>query len=255
MKKAYVKVKSKSATSILKRPYIAATIIGAAICAIALSFVVKPPETDKTEKGTTLSAASSVPEAEASKAPAPPKETPQKQAPAEVTAPARQEVTNPDTNEVAAVVPEEDASVSVGLFGKTADVKFVKPVDAEIIKAYSGTKPVKSKTLGDWRIHSGIDIKAEKGTEVKAPADGKVISAAKDGLTGYTISIDHGNGIISTVYNLESTDKVTEGQEVKAGDVIGTAGTSAASELLDDPHIHFEVTVSGEFVNPEEYLK
>ena len=78
MKKAYVKVKSKSATSILKRPYIAATIIGAAICAIALSFAVKPPETDKTEKGTTLSAASSVPEAEASKAPEPPKEMRQK---------------------------------------------------------------------------------------------------------------------------------------------------------------------------------
>ena len=258
MKKAYVKVKSQSqsAKSILKRPYIAATIIGASICAIALSFAVKP-DTGRTDNGTTLSAPSSEPEkAEKTEkaTPVPPSEVPKKQTPAEITSPSRQEISVPDADKVAAAVPEETETVSVGLFGKTENVKLTKPVDSEIIKAYSGTKPVKSKTLGDWRIHSGIDMKAEKGTEVKAPADGKVVSASQDSLTGHTISIDHGNGMVSTVYNLESSDKVTVGQEVKMGDVIGTAGSSAAIELLDDPHIHFELKVNGEFVNPEEYL-
>lgn len=257
MKKAYVKVKNQksSAKSVLKRPYIAATIIGAAICAIALSFSVKQPQPNITKEGTSLSAPSQLPETTAKTTPAAPSETKEKQAPAEVTAPAKQEVTAPDTNEVSAVPQEETESVSVGLFGKTADIKMTKPVDAEIVKAYSGTKPVKSKTLGDWRIHSGIDLRAEKGTEVKAPADGKVTAAAEDALTGHTVTIDHGSGFVSTIYNLESSDKVTAGQDVKAGDVIGTAGASAAVEMLDDPHIHFELTLNGEYVNPEDYLK
>lgn len=254
MKKAYVKVKSKSASSVLKRPYIAATIIGAAVCAIALSFTVKPPEPNKTDNETTLSAASAAPQSTAKATSVPQEEKSRQQTPAKSAAAARQKTADSGANKAAASSAEQEDDISVGLFGKTAEVKFVKPVDAEIAKAYSGTKPVKSKTLGDWRIHSGIDIKAEKGTEVKAPADGKVVRADKDGLTGYTITIEHENGILSTVYNLEDSDKVTEGQNVKAGEVIGTAGASAAIEMLDEPHVHFEVTINGAFVNPEDYL-
>lgn len=255
MKKAYVKVKNKSAGSVLKRPYIAATIIGAAVCAIALSFKVKLPETGEINNKTTLSAASEVPKDAENTPAAPHSEEVPKQASVEARGAALPKSEAAGTNADAAAAPEKNEDVSVGMFGKADNINLIKPVDAEIIKAYSDTKPVKSKTLGDWRIHSGIDIKAEKGTEVKAAADGKVITAHEDSLTGHTISIDHGNGLVSTVYNLESSDKVSEGQEVKSGDIIGTAGASAAIEMLDDPHIHVELTKNGELVNPEEYMK
>lgn len=263
MKKAYVRVKRKREQSILKRPYIAATVIGASVCAIALSLTVKPPNRDQAEHETVLSAPSARPE-EANEAAAPsalPSAAAAEQKPAQQDVPSSKETAAPadqTKNEepaaVAAVPQAEEESAAVGLFGESASVSFIKPVDAEISQPYSGTKPVKSKTLGDWRIHTGVDIYAEQGTEVKAPADGTVQFAGEDALTGHTVTIDHGNGVVSTVYNLESTDRVEEGQTVKAGDVIGTAGQSAQIEMLEDPHIHFEVQIDGAYVNPEEYL-
>ena len=109
--------------------------------------------------------------------------------------------------------------------------------------------------MGDWRVHTGIDLKAEQGQKVVAPADGEIIRADKDSLTGYTVSIDHGDGVVSTIYNLEGIDGATKGQSVIKGDVIGSVGNSASSELLEEPHIHFEVKVNGEYVNPSEFLK
>lgn len=265
MKKAYVKVKNNSVKSILKRPYIAATIIGASLCAIVLSLSV-PTDTDRNEQEMKLPVTTEAPQpeadeavfavpseetVEAEKAAEKPKQevvTPNK---TEVTAPSESEISSPGQSEISA----EEGAVSVGLFSKAAEVAMVQPVDSEIQKGYSGEQPVKSKTMGDWRVHSGIDLKAEQGQQVVAAADGEVVRAEQNALTGYTVSIDHGNGILSTVYNLESTEKVVVGQRVKKGDVIGAAGNSAATELLDDPHIHFEVKVNGEYVNPEDFLK
>lgn len=252
MKKAYVKVKDKSAKSILTRPYIAATIIGASVCAIALSYVVKPEES-KQGNDQTLSAQVAETQNGAESETAPPTASPK---PLEIPNPAPQEITMPDSvpNEVATAT-EDAESVSVGLFGGTKKIVLKKPIEATIIKAYSGDKPVKSKTMGDWRMHTGVDFAAAQGAEICAAADGKVLSAKEDSLTGHTIQIDHGNGVISTVYNLENTARVTEGQSVAAGDVIGTAGNSARIEILDEPHVHFAVTVNGEYVNPEEYFQ
>lgn len=253
MKKVYVKTKTPSAKTVLKRPYIAATVIGASVCAIALSFAIKEPVNKNAEINTEISEPSGILNA------TPTTTEPPMQ---EIVIPSTDEVINPDRQEIPSAVANKDTdtivseeSVSVGLFGNRNDIKLMMPVDGEIMKEFSGNKPVKSKTLGDWRIHSGIDIKADKRTEVKASADGKIVYAGRDGLTGHTISIDHGNGIISTVYNLETSESVSEGQTVKSGDVIGLVGASAPIEIADDSHIHFEVKIDNEYVNPKDYIK
>lgn len=249
MKKAYVKVKTPSAKTILKRPYIAVTIIGAAVCAILLSLAISPAENENIQEenlSSVLQTTENVPEPTV----VPPIEFP------EVTH--QNETELPNEPEIRAVEPLEEEvneeAVSVGLFGNSGKISMVKPCENEILKDYSGTKPVKSKTLGDWRVHTGIDIKAESGAPVKAAADGEVVRAEKDNLTGYTVSIDHGNGVISTVYNLAEEGLASLGQKVSQGDTIGRAGNSAAVELLDDPHIHFEVTKDGAYVDPKEYI-
>lgn len=248
MKKAYVKVKTPSAKSILKRPYIAATIIGASICAIALSFSTPQSSVEQNAGESTIS----VPQVTEAPQKAPTRELPEQ--PKEIEMPAKTEIMNPNQETAQSEIFQQDESVSVGLFHGAEEITFIKPVEGEILKGYSADKPVKSKTLGDWRIHTGIDIKAEKGTKVVAPADGKIIVAAHNTLTGHTISIEHAGGVISTIYNLEGSDTVTEGQMVQCGDIIGTVGTSAAVELSEEPHIHFEVTVSDVLVNPVDYF-
>ncbi len=249
MKKAYVKVKNNSAKSILKRPYIAATIIGASLCAVILS--VSMPQTSLSEEQQLKTEEQEPVFTQESAETAPPQKT-------EVAVPQEPEVFVPDKQETEPATKQEIVAAEttqVGLFSASKQVTFVRPVEGEIIKAYSGKEPVKSKTMGDWRVHAGIDIKAEQGANVVAPADGEVIRAEQDALTGYTISIRHANDAVSTIFNLESEDRVAVGQQVKSGDVIGTAGNSAKLEMLDDPHIHFEVEIDGELVNPEEYLK
>lgn len=249
MKKVYVKTKTPSAKTILKRPYIAATIIVASVCAIILSLSVKTPDTNVEEKENVLSLIEDKP-----------KENPAPE-PKELPLPSENEVLPPKElpeisvpNQESIQSADED-SVSVGIFSGGKKLSLLKPAEGEIMKPFSDTKPIKSETLGDWRIHTGVDIRAEKGTDVKAVSDGKVISAKKDTLTGYTIVIDHGNGVISTTYNLESADMVSEGQDVKKGDVIGKVGESATIEMSDAHHIHFEIIENGKFLNPEDYFE
>jgi len=246
MKKAYVKVKDNSVKSILKRPYIAATLIGAALCAVVLSVSV-PKQTPPTEEERLAIPAepTKLPTEEAKAVPEKP-EAPEK---TEIVPTPKPEVTVPKTNETAV-----EETVSVGIFSGGKEITMAKPIEGEILKPYSSGKPVKSKTMGDWRVHNGMDIRAEIGTKVACPADGEVIRAEEDGLTGATISIDHGNDTVSTVYNLENTNGVKQGQKVKKGDIIGTVGNTAKCEMLEEPHIHFEVTKEGIYVNPESLI-
>ena len=238
MKKAYVRTKTPSAKTVLKRPYIAATIISAAICAIVLSVAVGEPDKNVPEEILI----------EETKSAAKPTITP-----IEVPEPSTEnEVVVPSEEEVYEAVEE---SVNVGLFGDGGDLKMIRPADGEILKDYSDGKPVKSKTMGDWRAHNGIDIKADVGTDVRASASGEVLEAYTDNLTGATIKISHGHGVVSTVYNLENCESVAVGQKVKEGDVIGKVGSSAKIELLEESHIHFEITKDGEIQDPKNYFK
>ena len=123
------------------------------------------------------------------------------------------------------------------------------PVEGEIITEFSNDKLLYSKTLGEWRSHNGVDIRASEGTNVRAPMDGVVKEVFEDDLWGNTITIDHGNGLVSRFCNLGTIEMVKEGLNVNKGDVISVIGKSASIEMEMEPHLHFEVIRDGKFID------
>lgn len=132
--------------------------------------------------------------------------------------------------------------------------KFIMPVFGEVSYDYAQDKLVYSRTLEEWRTHSGVDLAADRGVVVKATADGVVSDIKNDPRLGVTIIVDHLNGIKTVYANLASDDMVSPNQKVKQGDVIGCVGNTAAFESAEQPHLHFEVLKNDEPVNPLDYL-
>ena len=138
---------------------------------------------------------------------------------------------------------------------KIPDPEFKMPVTGEIIKEFANNKLVYSNTLDVWATHNGIDIKADKTTVVKSSADGKVASIKNDPRYGLTVIVEHVNGYKTVYANLLSTEFVTEGENVKQGQSLGTVGNTASFEISDEPHLHFELLKNNEQQDPELYLK
>lgn len=104
-----------------------------------------------------------------------------------------------------------------------------------------------------WRwggFHSGIDIANDYGTTIRAAAEGNVVSADWEGGYGYTVDIRHGNGMV-TRYAHCAQMYVTPGQHVDRGQAIASMGSTGNAT---GPHVHFEVRLNGEAVNPRSYL-
>lgn len=137
---------------------------------------------------------------------------------------------------------------------KAKDQKFAMPVFGEIIFEYAMDKLVYSKTLDEWRAHSGVDLRADRGTPVKVVADGVVTEIKNDPRFGVTVIVEHSNGIRTLYANLASGDTVTPNQKVKQGEVIGSVGNTAAFESAEPAHLHFEVIKNNKSVDPNDYL-
>ena len=99
-------------------------------------------------------------------------------------------------------------------------------------------------------IHQGVDIAAAPGQPVRASADGIVMAASEQGGLGKAIFLAHGYGL-STRYGHLSAVSVRPGQKVKRGDVIGRVGSTGRSTGY---HLHYEVRIDGEPVNPLAYI-
>lgn len=127
---------------------------------------------------------------------------------------------------------------------------YILPLSGDIINPYSGDKVVKSKTLDEWVMHTGVDIGAEIDTPVKSISGGTVLSIENDDLWGTTIIIEHQDGITSHYSSLKSAVTVTVNQTVKLGDVIGHVAESCPIEAAEDPHLHFGVKKDGEWIDP-----
>lgn len=108
--------------------------------------------------------------------------------------------------------------------------------------------------LSPWtpekEFHGGLDIRAEKGTPVRAPAAGTVMFAGTQPEYGITVIVDHGQDIRS-VYGHLSRLAVKQGDRVERGVTIGLTGNTGRSS---GPHLHYEILVKGQPVNPRAYL-
>ncbi|MCA3627902.1 MAG: peptidoglycan DD-metalloendopeptidase family protein [Methylobacterium sp.] len=100
-------------------------------------------------------------------------------------------------------------------------------------------------------MHSGIDFRAPTGAAVRATAPGKVIEAGYNGGYGRMVEIDHGNGL-STRYAHLSSIQVGEGDVIRAGQVIGTVGSTGRST---GPHLHYEVRIDDDATDPMRFLR
>jgi murein DD-endopeptidase MepM/ murein hydrolase activator NlpD len=105
--------------------------------------------------------------------------------------------------------------------------------------------------LGGVHMHEGLDLAVASGTPVRAPADGVVERASWFSSYGNFIEIAHG-GNMETRYGHLSGYNVVEGQQVHKGDVIGYVGSTGRST---GPHLHYEVRIAGEAVDPTPYMQ
>lgn len=103
---------------------------------------------------------------------------------------------------------------------------------------------------GQTSFHPGIDISAPPGTEIKAPADGVVVSVGRRGAYGKAIVLDHGFDIVTRYGHMQEYN-VSPGQRVQRGDVIGFVGSTGRSNA---PHVHYEVWVRDKLQNPVHYI-
>ncbi len=172
-----------------------------------------------------------------------------------------EEIIDEDIKEEAIEVEEVvEETVSEQTVTETQQVEekelvFQKPVEGEILRGYAKDNLVYSETLEEWVTHLGIDIKAEKTTVVQSAEVGVIKTIKNDPRYGLTVVIDHGNGFETVYSNLLSSEFVVEGEQVEKGQSIGTVGNTAPFEILDEPHLHFEILQDSIQVDPMLYLK
>lgn len=123
------------------------------------------------------------------------------------------------------------------------------PVIGRITSGFGDTRL--SPSSGGNRPHRGVDISAPVGTPVVAPTDGIVSFAGRESEYGRLICLDHGHGY-STMFGHLKELLVQPGQRIRKGQIIGTVGLSGNST---GPHLHYEVRLNGNPVNPAHYLK
>lgn len=125
--------------------------------------------------------------------------------------------------------------------------KFKTPTSGRITSRFGKrTHPITRR----WTMHSGLDIANSKGTAIYAAESGTISATGWQGGYGKRIEIDHGAGI-TTLYAHLSSIKVSSGDSVSRGDLIGYMGSTGNST---GPHLHFEVRIDGVARNPQKYL-
>lgn len=131
---------------------------------------------------------------------------------------------------------------------------YALPVKSEVIQSFSNGELVKNMTLNDWRTHDGIDIAAEKGTDVMSCADGTISDITNDSLWGTTLTIDHADGHQSVYCGLDKALPIAVGDVVTRGQVIGSV-EGVPCEVTLPSHMHFGVKKDGQWIDPITLLQ
>lgn len=166
------------------------------------------------------------------------------------TSPDLPEDATPENNGDAENVTEEGGVAVLASKDSVARAEtFSLPLEAGIAKAYSNGEMVQSKTMGDWRVHNGVDFKGTVGDAVKAINNGVVKAVYDDVLWGTVVEIDHGQGMIAKYCGLGKGSTPEVGEKVKINDRVGNLGTIPI-ESADDVHLHLEILQDGKAVEP-----
>lgn len=144
-------------------------------------------------------------------------------------------------------------SVSNNKIYPSSSAKLAHPVPAYSSSAFNDSYGPRTNPIsGRSEVHAGLDLRATYNTDIVAAEDGTVTYAAyNNGGYGYMVMINHGNGL-TTLYAHNASLVVSNGQQVKRGQVIAKAGSTGYSTGV---HCHFEVRVNGSHVNPVPYLQ
>ncbi|WP_275782763.1 M23 family metallopeptidase [Pararhizobium gei] len=131
---------------------------------------------------------------------------------------------------------------------ETRKLPFSNPSPSSDITSRFGNRP--DPFFGRLALHAGIDFRAQTGTLIVATAPGTIIAAGRTGSYGNMVEIDHGNGV-TTRYAHLSNILVNIGDKIDAGEAIGRSGSTGRST---GPHLHYEVRLNGEAVDPMRFL-
>ena len=134
--------------------------------------------------------------------------------------------------------------------------EFMNPTGGKLMNKFSIEVPVFSVTMEDYRAHNGVDIFVGVGERVLCAADGTVDKIWEDPMMGNCVSVKHSGGFETIYKNLapELADGIKEGAKVYGGSCIAAGGESALAEIAEDPHLHFEMKMGGEYVDPCKYI-
>lgn len=125
------------------------------------------------------------------------------------------------------------------------------PCDEAVLLGYS-EELVENKTMKDYRAHTAVDFKANKGSKVRSINDGLVLSVSKDAMLGTVIEIDHGGKLVARYCGMDTVN-VSEGDYVTIGETLGTLGTTPFEEKSES-HLHFETLLDNKYVNPLDVM-
>lgn len=128
------------------------------------------------------------------------------------------------------------------------------PVKGDVVDDFSLEVFGYDEVMGDWRVHTALDLAADIGAKVMAVTDGTVSTLEQDDLMGTTLVIDHKDGLQSVYANLAALPTVEVGDSVTTGEVIGAVGQTAVAESNKQSHLHFEMLQDGDPVDPVNYL-
>lgn len=132
---------------------------------------------------------------------------------------------------------------------------FAYPLQGEVVLPYSTDHAIYDPTLEQYRTNASVSISAEKGTEVKAAADGTVQKIAEDAETGKSITIAHKDGWLTTYGQLEDAVKVREGEKVTQGQTIGSVDDPTKYGAALGSHLEFAMEQNGKPQDPVKHLE
>ena len=137
----------------------------------------------------------------------------------------------------------------------TAPLAMVCPMEvARVVKCYSDSELFYNSTLKQWESHRGVDLMSDASQDVVAVLDGTITESSYSFGNGYCLKISHQNGLETTYCSLKSNEGFSVRDVVSKGQKIGEAGNTASNESSVGGHLHFEVKLNGDFVDPSNYL-